>query len=300
MKIYIGAAAIVLIAVACQRSFVPVQTPVLNQETVNASGQKIVNGHASVSILSTPICRDWFQAQYDVYQPDTAILRKLRPLLKNVRMDIFLGSWCGDSRRETPRMLKILQDAGMDTARIQLFFVDNSDAAYKQSIGGEEKGKFIHHVPSFLVYDLQKETGRIIESPRESLEKDLLHILNKTVYAPQYPGTQYWIQQFGEAKKLVKETEIQSACKILSSLLQTGYELNTLGRVLMAAKEYTAAANVYRTNSMLFPKEAEIWMNLGNALEKAGEKESARLAYQKGLSVLPDNMQIKSKLDLLR
>jgi tetratricopeptide (TPR) repeat protein len=250
--------------------------------------------------LSTPVCNSWFQPQYDSYTPDAATVNQLRPFVKQVRIDIFLGSWCGDSRRETPRMVKLLHDAGMDTARIQLYFVDNSATAYKQSIGREERGKSIHHVPSFIVYDQQKELGRIIESPRESLEKDLLKILNKSGYTPQYAGTQYWVQQFGEKHRLLTEAELDYAIKKLSSLLPTTYELNTYGRVLMAAQQYMDAANVYRTNAILFPKETAAWINLGDALEKAGEKTSAKLAYQKGLSVLPDDAQIKTRLDLLR
>lgn len=108
------------------------------------------------------------------------MVNELSHLLKHKRMDIFLGSWCGDSRREVPRMIRLLKDAGMDTSRIALIFVDNRKETYKQSPQHEEQGRDIRRVPTFILYNSRnRELGRIVESPKVSLEADMVSILSK-------------------------------------------------------------------------------------------------------------------------
>ncbi len=115
-------AAIMLLASACHRATVPAvttvtNTPIINTEIKNTSGQTILAGHASISSMQMPNYKTWYDASYNSYTADAAITQLLKPLLPNKRIEVFLGSWCGDSKREVPRMIKILQQAGMDTAK---------------------------------------------------------------------------------------------------------------------------------------------------------------------------------------
>ena len=107
-------------------------------------------------------------------------------MLKKKKIDIFMGSWCGDSKWEVPRMIKLLQAAGFDTTNLAIVCVSNEAGMYKKSPEGEEAGKNIQRVPTLIVYEKNKEIGRIIESPVVSLEKDLLRILKKDGYVPNY------------------------------------------------------------------------------------------------------------------
>src|SRR5476649_784326 len=184
--------AAILLAAACQRATVPVTTPIVNTEIKRESGPVLL-GHASHSMLQQPDYKTWFDKSYDAYTVDTPAVKQLQHGLKHRSMEIFLGSWCGDSKREVPRMLKILQDAGMDTTYISLVFVDNNLATYKQSPQHEEKNSNIHRVPTFIIYDGSKELGRIVESPVVSLEKDMLSILGHQNYTPNYKAVNYWI-----------------------------------------------------------------------------------------------------------
>ena len=56
----------------------------------------------------------------------------------------------------------------------------------KQSPQGYEKGMNIDYVPTFIIYQNGKEVNRIIESPVESIEKDLIAILQAKKYTPNY------------------------------------------------------------------------------------------------------------------
>ena len=56
---------------------------------------------------------DWFNKNYADYTVDSATAGALRPLLKGKTFELYMGTWCGDSKREIPRMLKILRYAGV-------------------------------------------------------------------------------------------------------------------------------------------------------------------------------------------
>ena len=49
----------------------------------------------------------------------------------------------------------------------------------KKGLSNEAEGLDIEFVPTFIFYKDGKEIGRIVETPAESLEKDLLKIVQK-------------------------------------------------------------------------------------------------------------------------
>ena len=83
-------------------------------------------------------------------------------------------------------MLKILKEASVNSNHIKLIFLNNTAAMYKQSPQHEEEGKNIVRTPTYIIYDGKKEMGRIIDSPIESFERDLLKILRKEHYQPNF------------------------------------------------------------------------------------------------------------------
>jgi thiol-disulfide isomerase/thioredoxin len=102
---------------------------------------------------------------------------------------LFLGTWCGDSQREVPRLYKIFDYCTVKPEQIKLVLVSNHDTAYKQSPTHEEKGLNILRVPTLLVLENGNELNRFVEYPVESLEKDLLKILSKITYKDAYNKT---------------------------------------------------------------------------------------------------------------
>ncbi len=300
MKHIFMVAAIIVCAVACHRAIVPTVTPIVNTEIKNESGQTILAGHASVSAMQMPNYKSWFDDSYNKYTVDMNAAEQLKPLLQNKRMEIFLGSWCGDSRREVPRMLKVLENAGMDTSKVSLIFVDNSKNSYKQSPQHEEKDKNIHHVPSFIIYDEQKEVGRIIESPLTTLEKDMLAILQKQSYQPNYRAIEYWRNQVPSRTKIMSDAELQSQATTLKPLCKHSGEFNGYGNVLLASKNFTEALNVFRLNTMIYPDNAGLFDTLGEALAAVGRKQEAIAAYEKVLVLKPGDENTKRKIDVLK
>lgn len=162
------------------------KTNFANIEVKNSNGEPMLLGHCDISFLRQGSYKDWYQSGYDAYTPDSTVIRQLIGLLKDKKIDLFLGTWCGDSRREVPRMMKILEQAGVNQQQIRLIFVSNEAHSYKQSPQHEEADKNILRVPTLIVYETEKEIGRIVEYPVVSLEKDLLSILRREKYVPNY------------------------------------------------------------------------------------------------------------------
>lgn len=125
----------------------------------------------------------WYQDNYQQYVTDKQAIKKLKKALKPVsKLEIFMGTWCGDSKREVPRMFKILDEAGFDFEKLTLITVTRD----KDTPEGYETDMDITNVPTFIFYENGKETNRIVELPVESLEKDMISILGDNNYKHIY------------------------------------------------------------------------------------------------------------------
>ncbi len=179
-------AAVLLLTAGNTNLIAQIQTPILNQQIITENGQAMLLGHCSISAFRSEAFANWFIPNFDNYTVDSATIEQIRPLLKKKKMDLFMGTWCGDSKHEVPRIIKILMAAGMDTAHLSIIAVGNGAYMYKKSPQGEETGLNIRRVPTLIVYEKNKEMGRFIEYPVVSIEKDLLRILQKDGYIPNY------------------------------------------------------------------------------------------------------------------
>jgi len=158
----------------------------LNQTSKDSHGNEMLLGKCTrAALLQSPFA-DWFKPNYDSYIVDSFTCNFIRPLLANKSITIFMDTWCGDSRREVPRVLKMLDCCGFPMKDLTLVMVGNNDSLYKKSPQHEEAGKNIVRVPTIIIGQKDTEIGRIIESPVTSLEKDMLSILRKEKYLPNY------------------------------------------------------------------------------------------------------------------
>ena len=158
----------------------------LNQRFTDPSGNTILLGKCTPAALQEAPFSGWFSPAYAQYRVDSATCQFVAPLLRDKQITIFLGTWCGDSRREVPRILKILDCCGFPPQQLTLVMVSNQPDAYKRSPGGEESGRKIQRVPTIIIEKANGEVGRIVEFPVVSLEKDMLSILRGERYIPQY------------------------------------------------------------------------------------------------------------------
>jgi hypothetical protein len=236
------------------------QRAVYNQEIMDEHGNPILLGKCTRAGLSKPPYNSWFEKNFSDYTVDSSTADLLRAKLTGRELRIFMGTWCGDSRREVPRIFKILDYCGVAPSSIQLIMVNDSDSAYKQSPSHEEEGLNIFRVPDLLVFNGDFELGRIVESPHISLEKDLLAILNGEGYSPQYPGGAFMIRLFHEKSSAEIEKQLPDLAAQIRPLVSSPGELRSYAHALQAAGEKDRARVVLELNSLIFPQ--------GNLLSK--------------------------------
>lgn len=127
----------------------------------------------------------WFYQSYKNYSPDEKVIEQIKPLIsKGITIKGFVGTWCGDSKREIPHLYKILEMAGFDCKKkLTMIGLDRS----KKSPKAEEQGQNIDNVPTFIFYKKGKEIGRFVEySALGTTEKDILSILKEEGYKNPY------------------------------------------------------------------------------------------------------------------
>lgn len=147
--------------------------------SVSVDGDPMLLGRISRKALMEGAYAGWFNAEYNGYTVNAGALAGREAALKKVEVQIFMGTWCSDSQREVPRFYKILDQLGISEKRVSIVAVDDHADRRKTSPGGEEKGKNIEYVPTFIFLRDGMELGRIVESPQSSLEADMASILSK-------------------------------------------------------------------------------------------------------------------------
>ncbi len=164
--------------------FVSCEGPyVFNRVVKLKDGNKMLLGGVDRESFTKEPFSVWFNQEYDSYQTNQAMIKDFKSKLKRFRVEVFMGTWCEDSQREYPRLLKILDEAKFPEARMVTYAVNES----KKSFYSEEIGKDIRFVPTFIFYKGGKEVGRIVESPISgSLEEDILMIVNEVPLSPNY------------------------------------------------------------------------------------------------------------------
>jgi len=273
----------------------PANTPILNVEHTRNNGQKVLLGHCSSSVMQTSSYREWYDRSYDSYSVDTGLSKVLKPLLDGKAIEVFAGSWCGDTRREVPRLMKILETAGFDTTHLTLIFVDNSKELYKQSPQHEEAGKAIHRIPTIIVYEDGKELNRIVETPVNLLEQDLVDILSGNPYQSNYYAITYWQRISGVDKKLAAE-QLDDLAKTIKDISRNASEFNGYSYALSAQGQLTEAINVLELNTRLYPDDPISYANLAKLYAEMGAYREAREKLEKVLELQRDNNEAKELL----
>ncbi len=226
------------------------------------------------SLMAEPYL-SWYQPNYDSYSPDSAVIAKLKKLkLGTITVDIFFGTWCGDSKREVPRFLKIADEIQLDSKNIRMIAVSSGEQ-YKQSPGGETRGKGIYRVATFVFYRNGKEINRINEYPTFTLEHDLLAILSDTRYTPNFPAFSI-IDEWLESGTLTHPNmSVRGLSNDLKPLVNSPSELNAVGYVLMAQGKLQEARKIFAMNVQLFYDDTNAYLSLAECQTKLGLHENA-------------------------
>lgn len=261
----------------------------LNRSFESASGSFNLLGQVTLERLQEEPFAEWYRENYDAHEVQAEFVPEQLP----DSITIFMGTWCGDSQREVPRFMKILESQYYDLSKLKIICLNTGFQNYKQAPEREERGVNIHRVPTFIMHTATgEEVGRIVEEPVVSLEEDMQTILDGKPYATAYPVVADLLQKFEqyslkELRKMKKKLIEEYGGKAKSES-----ELNTYGYVLWASFDLQKAAFIFELNTELFPESARPFQSLAMLKRNLGqEKEALRLA-NRGLSIAPDNERL--------
>jgi hypothetical protein len=109
-------------------------------------------------------------ARQDV-EDETA--RSLAAVPPGARVDVYLGTWCGDSRRVVSRFFRALELVPEPRPfAIRFIGVDRA-----RSAPGFTEGVDLRYVPTFVVRRDGAEVGRVVESAPRGIERELVDLL---------------------------------------------------------------------------------------------------------------------------
>ncbi len=117
----------------------------------------------------------YFLATHSSVKASPASIEQLKSVSEPTHLTVYFGVWCHDSIREVPQLMQLLDEINNPNISYQLISLDKN----KQEPQGRAKANGILYTPTIVVYQNQKELGRIIEKPEQDLATDLIRMLEK-------------------------------------------------------------------------------------------------------------------------
>ena len=104
-----------------------------------------------------------FNQAYDAFSLSERDKRTIDTWPENLTIDVYFGTWCHDSEREVPRLLKLLDY--YPSEKLTMVALDYQ----KQDPKGLAKQNGVRFTPTIIVKLEGVEVGRIIERPASNL-----------------------------------------------------------------------------------------------------------------------------------
>jgi len=272
----------------------------LNKEIAIEGETPYLLGKIDKSGLENENYTSWFTKNLKEYQPNQSVITEISTELKTYTIKLFMGTWCGDSKKEVPRFYKVLEACDYPMEQLTVVAVSRKPNMYKQSPQHEEAGLNIHRVPTIIFYKDNKEVNRIVEHPIKSFEEDIQNIIEKNDYKSNY-------QIVTAVDNILKKKGTKGLNRKTKKLLKTYegkvtsmFELNTYGRILYGTDRIEEAIAVFTLNTKLFPNEPRSYMSLANTLGVSGQKEKAIVVLEKAINLHPENDDLKENLEMIK
>ncbi|PXW17908.1 MULTISPECIES: thioredoxin [unclassified Chryseobacterium] len=156
---------------------VTAQKVVVNREVETQNdGKMLLGNQLKEQFLKAPYA-DWYVKEHDEYVLDQKAVSDLKKeKIGTYDIIVFIGTWCEDSHRDFPRLMKILEAVSYPDSKLNIIAVNRK----KESPTGDESLYNLQKVPTIILKRYGKEVGRIIEMPTTGyIERDLVQILKK-------------------------------------------------------------------------------------------------------------------------
>jgi len=115
-----------------------------------------------------------FRSGYEKYHPSASEVSAVKSL-SGKSLVVLFGTWCHDSEREVPRLLKLLDLSGVRLQSLSLHGVNYN----KQEPSNLHKQYNLKYSPTIVLLKGKHELGRVVEKPRVSLGEDLASFITQ-------------------------------------------------------------------------------------------------------------------------
>lgn len=241
----------------------------------------------------------WWKGNYDAYLPDAAAIESLRKPLQDVSIEVFFGRWCGDSRRQLPRLAKVLERTGFDFTRALLTPLSDQVGEYKKLRGGGEPSRRVVRTPTIVVVRDGREIGRIVETPQSTLEQELREVIEGRAPPTRY-GAETWIHELASTLSVADfEKRLLTADAEISKRGDPDSLTHYAEHDLIKNRKWREVVAVTALHLRLRPRSALAFVLQAEALIELGRTVEAREAIDQALAIEPQNGRAKALLGRL-
>lgn len=260
---------------------------------INQRGEVHLCGPFDINELEEDsLYASWYNKRYDEFKLDDTTY-SWSSELNDVEVDIYMGTWCGDSKKWVPSFLKAWDQLGLDRKKLSYTALYDTDERYKQGPNGEEKGLQIHRVPTFIFKRDGKEIARIVETPQNDLLTDIGQIALGLPSKPNYKAANYLMNLLEEKSVEEIRADLNTYFHKTHDHLGKSSELNTLGNVLLRSNRIEEAVLVFEFNSYFFRYDPYILGSYAKGLAVQGETKKAKEFYERALKINPENKWVR-------
>jgi thiol-disulfide isomerase/thioredoxin len=139
-------------------------------------------GEVKLADLKLPPFVEWYDTYQSSYRVKSEVIPDLKIVMSDVSIIAFMGTWCHDSQREVPSLVKILEKIDFDKGKFRLIALSHN----KDTPSKIEANLDVFRTPTFIFYRQGVEIGRYVEHSRKTLEEDMLAIAAGENYQHAY------------------------------------------------------------------------------------------------------------------
>jgi len=153
------------------------------EKNVESQQDNMLIGEFKKEDLQKKPFSNWYSPNYENYMPEDEAMSTINENINDYEIKVLMGTWCGDSKREVPKLMKILDKADFNYKNLEMVAVD-----YNKTTPSKIEEKLdVHHVPTIIFYKNGEEVNRFVEySQGESIEEDLSKIVSGKSYKNSY------------------------------------------------------------------------------------------------------------------
>ena len=251
-----------------------------SQTYTDKKGNVHLWGETDINELSSGNYKEWYDKNYQDFESELS--PKDGEYLKDTKVKIFLGTWCGDTKYLVPKFIKAWQQMGLNENQLTLIALNSIGDDYKRGPNKETIGYNIHKVPTMVFERNGEEIGRIVERTVFDLDTDIMQIAKGGPYEERYQGVCILDKIMNEldVDSLFIRENLNKIFKEVRREVGTSSELNAYGYVLKAQGELKKAEFVLLLNRYLFAYNPNVRDSYGEILMASGKYDLAKAEYE--------------------